>query len=236
MSRRWTNRQPFAAPMDAELMEPELREAVAEHDVSLTILRPADRATLADAAGRGAPARRYDITFMDELRWWAGPTLPTVSAAAGVSLSAVGSGAAALERRFPTEQRVSPTTSPPPDHSTIVVLATARDSLADWLRCGEALSAALLTCTAHRLSTCPLSHLTELPDSRAMISKLLPDNAVPQVLIRVGVAIDDRPAATTDRLPLSDVVTVVDNAPVWPPLRAVTLRDLRRRPSPGATR
>lgn len=236
ISRRWSNRQPFAAPMDAELMEPELREAVAEYGVSLAILRPADRTTLAEATGRGAPARRYDTTLVDELRWWAGPTAAAVRAAAVGSLSAVHHGTAGLDRYFLAEERISPSTPPPPDHSTILILATAQDSLADWLHCGEALSAALLTCTAHGLATCPLSHLTELPESRALIAELAPDKTVPQVLVRTGVAMDDRPVALTERLPLAEVVTVLDDAPAWTPLHAVTLRDRRRAMSPAADR
>jgi hypothetical protein len=57
------------------------------------------------------------------------------------------------------------------------------------------------------LATCTLSHITELPKSRAVIQELIDNRAVPQLLVRVGNApvAEDIPAPTP-RLPLSEVM------------------------------
>jgi len=55
------------------------------------------------------------------------------------------------------------------------------------LAAGEALSATLLECTMAGLATCPVTHLTEVTVARELIGSLLDYDAMPQVLIRVGV-------------------------------------------------
>lgn len=53
------------------------------------------------------------------------------------------------------------------DHSMILVLSTDGDTLDELVRCGEVLSTVLLECTLTGYATCPLTHLTEVPHSRA---------------------------------------------------------------------
>ena len=93
------------------------------------------------------------------------------------------------------------------DRSKIVVLSALDDTRRDVLTCGEALSIALLEATMDGLATCPLTHLTEVPASRDMVSALT-GTPLPQVLIRVGLvpALDDFPPPTPRR-PLNDVLT-----------------------------
>ena len=57
------------------------------------------------------------------------------------------------------------------------------------------------------LSTCPLTHLTEVPATREMVT-VLTGQPLPQVLIRVGLvpALDDVPPPTPRR-PLSSVLS-----------------------------
>lgn len=231
VSRRWTNRAPFAVAMDQNTMARPLREALADDDeVVLTTLSSGDRAVLAEATAHSAGARRYDVTLVDELRWWAGEITTDPRWARKRLPADVPIGGAVL-------QRCRTLTATGSDQATVLVLSTPHDGLMSWLRCGEALSAVLLTCTAHGLATCALSHLTELPQSRAIVAGLLPAGMSPQVLVRVGTAADDRTGPLPSRLPLADVVRVVDEPSPWSPFRAVTLRDLRRSPSqPADTR
>jgi hypothetical protein len=64
-----------------------------------------------------------------------------------------------------------------------------------------------LDCTVAGLATCTLTHVTELPKSRATIAELTGDRGYPQVLIRIGKApLLEETAAPTPRLPLSDVM------------------------------
>jgi hypothetical protein len=97
------------------------------------------------------------------------------------------------------------------------VLSVLDDTRRDILTCGEALSATLLEATMAGLATCPLTHLTEVGASRAIVSALT-GRALPQVLIRVGLApaLEDVPPPTPRRR-LSDVLR-------WQPSAAETPR------------
>jgi nitroreductase len=221
ISRRWTNRGSYVAAMDPSVLGRRLREALADEDVVLATMSPDHRSALAEATARSAQARRYDATLVDELRWWAGQAGAEPRPMPGMSPPNAQPAATMRERCLSV-------TADGLDRATVLVLATEKDGLLNWLACGEALSAVLLECTAHGLATCPLSHLTELPESRAIIAGLLPAGLFPQVLVRVGVAAGDRAGSLPSRLPLSEVVGVVEEPSPWSPLRAVTLRDLRR--------
>jgi hypothetical protein len=74
------------------------------------------------------------------------------------------------------------------------------------LRSGEALSALLLDATMAGLATCTLTHITELPASRTVVTELIGRDTIPQVLIRVGLApaIEEIPPPTPRR-PIDDV-------------------------------
>jgi hypothetical protein len=80
------------------------------------------------------------------------------------------------------------------------VVFTDGDTPADWLRCGEALSAALLTATAEGLGTAPMSDVTELAVTREQLRQLLSGVGVPQLAVRVGHAPPGEPARTPRRL------------------------------------
>ena len=75
------------------------------------------------------------------------------------------------------------------------------------LASGEALSAVLLECTLAGLATCPVTHLTEVRVTRELIQSLIDYDAVPQVLVRVGVVpVTEKAPPPTPRRPLSDVL------------------------------
>jgi hypothetical protein len=95
------------------------------------------------------------------------------------------------------------------DEAKVLVLWTPENTRADALNCGEVLSTVLLECTMAGLATCPLTHITELAESRAVIETLTGSRAFPQVLIRVGTApaLEDTPAPTPRR-PLSEIMQI----------------------------
>jgi hypothetical protein len=87
------------------------------------------------------------------------------------------------------------------DHGALyAVVFTDQDTPADWLRSGEALSAALLTATAEGLGTAPMSDVTELSVTREQLRHLLAGIGVPQLAVRVGHAPPGEPAYTPRRL------------------------------------
>ena len=86
-------------------------------------------------------------------------------------------------------------------------MSTDDDARADALAAGEALSAILLECTMAGLATCPVTHLTEVTVTRELIRSLMDYDAVPQVLIRVGVvSVTEKVPPPTPRRPLSEVL------------------------------
>jgi len=89
------------------------------------------------------------------------------------------------------------------------VLSTYDDTHDSMLRCGEMLSAVLLDATMAGLATCTLTHITEVPTSRQILSTLIGQTATPQVLIRVGrvPAVKDV-VPPTPRRPIDDVFEV----------------------------
>lgn len=89
------------------------------------------------------------------------------------------------------------------DRAAIVVLSSDNDTVESVLECGRALSQLLLECTVEAMATCTLTHVTETPSVRAMVSDLLGLD-YPQVLVRIGQATAP-PPPRTPRLPLESV-------------------------------
>ncbi|WP_343599187.1 NAD(P)H nitroreductase [Mycobacterium sp.] len=228
MSRR-SDRLPLAAPAGWESVEPAVRDAIADMAVRLDVVPDALRAQLADAAQIAESLRLYDSTYHAELGWWTTsfamsegiPQTSLVSAAEGDRVD--------VGRVFPVTGHGERRPEVPDDRSTILVLSTGTDTRADALACGEALSAVLLECTMAGLATCPVSHITEVAATRAMLAAVLADNGLadngfadngfadngfadtglPQILVRAGTtpALEDVPPPTPRR-PLDDVLVM----------------------------
>ncbi|WP_280402572.1 Acg family FMN-binding oxidoreductase [Nocardia carnea] len=203
IDRRYTDRLPMLPPRDWERVEPALRAVADTHSVALDVLADSARLRLAAASAQSAALREYDPQYLNELHWWAGNDSP----ADGVPISALVSAAELAQvgvgRAFPA--------APPSlrrgeltDSSRLLVIGSAADSPLDWLRTGEALSAVLLECTAAGLSTCPLTHITEIPVSRRAIANLVHESVQPQVVIRVGTAPTSAAQPPTPRRPVGD--------------------------------
>ena len=210
ISRRRTDRRPFAAPTGWPETESLLRQAVIPYQVMFDILLDAARPTLAKASRLTEAIRENDPSYTAELNWWTA----SVTADEGVPQTALTSAAVAdrvdVKRRFPTTPSHPASDDVRVDRSRIVALSTHHeDARLDVLRCGEALSAVLLDCTVAGLSTCTLTHMTELAPSREIIRGLTGQRGTPQLLIRVGrTAVTDEEFVPTPRKPLVDVFEV----------------------------
>lgn len=188
--RRRTDRLPFAAPSGWAALEPALRRAVLPHDVLLDVVSDDARPALAEASQLTEQLRRYDTSYVSELRWW---TSPFESDTTHVPDSALVSGpeAAAVDvgRAFPPAGVDPHRFHVDHDRSKILVLSTLDgDARLEVLRCGEALSAVLLECTVAGMATCTLTHMTEMAMSRDTIAQLTGTVGAPQLLIRVGTS------------------------------------------------
>jgi nitroreductase len=203
---RRTDRLPFAAPPYWVSFEPELRGIVNSDAVRVDVIADDLRPQLAQASQLTEALRLYDSLYHAELQWWTaafevGDGIPRSSL-----VSAAESDRVDVGRTFPVTHHAERRLDVGEDDSKIVVLSTYDDSHYSMLRCGEALSALLLDATMAGLATCTLTHVTELPASRAVVTELIGRDAMPQVLIRVGLApaIEDVPPPTPRR-PIDDV-------------------------------
>lgn len=186
--RRRSDRLPFAAPPAWPVCESALRRAVRPHEVLLDVVADEARPALAALSRLNETMRRYDTSYVSELRWW---TSPFESDATHVPVSALVSGAEAerveIGRDFPPVGGHPHRAGVEADRSKIVVLSTRHgDDPFDVLRCGEALSAVLLECTVAGLATCTLTHMTEIAASRDTVTQITGTAGQPQLLIRVG--------------------------------------------------
>ncbi|MBO0864121.1 MAG: NAD(P)H nitroreductase [Mycobacterium sp.] len=200
---RRTDRLPFNAPLAWEWLE-HIRYADA---VRVEVLPDEARSELANASQLTESLRLYNSAYHDELRWWTAP----FEASEGIPYSSLVSASegdrVGVDRVFPIAHHPERRAEVPEDHAAILVLATDTDTRADALATGEELSAVLLECTMAGLVTCPLTHVTEVRVAREIVKSLLDDDAVPQILVRVGAApTTEGVPPPTPRRPLDEVL------------------------------
>ncbi|GAA4488496.1 hypothetical protein GCM10023094_48470 [Rhodococcus olei] len=208
---RYSDRRPFG-PLGAQHRLPAaLPELVRGREVQATVL-PADaRPALAAATLLTASARRYDSGYQAELHWWAGHSIPSGGIPPEALATAENLARVDIGRGFPAG--VDDGSVEEMDRSTVIVLSTDSDHRPDWLRVGETLSLVLLEATVDGLGTCPLTHVTELRQSRDLVRELVPEGGFPQVLIRVGVTTGGPTPRQTPRRPTDTVFSVVPRPP-----------------------
>jgi nitroreductase len=206
---RHTDRLPFSAPTDWDAFESVVTNSVERRAVHLDVIPDDLHPRLVEAADIAESLRFYDTPYHDELRWWTAPFEPTQGIPYSALVSAAESDRVGVGRVFPISRRPERRLEIPEDNAKVVLLSTDGDGRADALASGEALSAMLLECTMVGLATCPVTHLTELSVTRELVKSLIDREAVPQVLIRVGVVpVTEKVPPATPRRPLSEVLRV----------------------------
>ena len=209
MTTRRTDRLPYEAPAAWPALVSALRRAAMRYNVLLDVVADDERPRLAEASQLTETLRRYDTTYLSELRWW---TSPFESDATHVPESALLSASEAarvdVARAFPPVGGGQRRAAIDHDRSKILVLSTHHDDARpDVLRCGEALSAVLLECTLAGMATCTLTHMTELAPSRDIIAQITGTAGRPQLLIRVGRSpAHDRHVERTARRAVTEVL------------------------------
>jgi len=202
--RRHTNRRPFAdKPVPHGTIE-ELAAAATAEGATLLIADPALRDGVLSLTRTAENRMRTNPRYRAELAAWTTPG--GFGRREGVPREAFGprDTYAALPLRDFALGHGAPTAvvafEPDP---TVVLLFTALDAPADWLRAGAALQRVLLTGTLRGLAATPLSQLSEIPALR----RLLTDTATGQVVqtvLRIGYA--TTPARPTPRRALEEVI------------------------------
>jgi nitroreductase len=207
--RRRSDRLPFGAPTDWEPFEAVLRSSFDTELAALDVLADEARPQLAEASRLTASLRRYDDSYHHELQWWTAPFRHSEGIPPSKLVSSSEADRVAVNREFPVSGYGDRRPATGQDQAKILVLSTAGDTRADALHTGQVLSQVLLECTMAGLATCPLTHITEVEESRDIIADLVGRKTMPQVLIRVGVApnVENVPPPTPRR-PLSDVLEI----------------------------
>jgi nitroreductase len=184
---RRTDRLPFSAVTEWQSIEAVVASSANREAVHLQVISDDLHPSLEEAAQIAESLRMYDTPYRNELDWWTAPFEPSQGIPYSALVSAAESDRVGFGRAFPTPRRPERRPEIPEDHAKVLLLSTDGDTRADALAAGEALSTTLLECTMAGLATCPVTHLTELSVTRELIRSLMDRDAMPQVLIRVGV-------------------------------------------------
>ncbi|GIF18832.1 nitroreductase [Actinoplanes tereljensis] len=203
---RYTDRRPIQGDhIDADKLR-SIAAAAESQGASLHLLRPHQAFELAAATDFAVRTESGQAGWQAELQQWAGGARPRKT---GLPDTAI-------------PQGTTPTTVISRDfgHRSDMVIAEAHDRTAifailygpedrplNWLRAGEALSAAWLTATELDVSVLPLSVTIEVPDTRETVRQLLGDAGHPFLVLRFGV-LDPAGAGAphTPRLPTDQTV------------------------------
>jgi len=204
---RQTDRLPFSAATEWQSIEAVMASTANWQALHLEVIADDLRPSLEQAAQIADSLRMYDTRYHNELHWWTAPFEPSEGIPYSALVSAAEGDRVGIGRAFPVPRRPERRLEIPADHAKILLLSTDDDARADALAAGEALSAILLECTMAGLATCPVTHLTEVTVARELIRSLMDYDAVPQVLIRVGVvSVSEKVPPPTPRRPLSEVL------------------------------
>jgi hypothetical protein len=194
------------------VFEAEFRDTVDSDAVRLDVIPDDLRPQLAEASQLTESLRLYDSSYHAELDWWTAAFEVSEGIPQSSLVSAAESDRVDVGRTFPVTHHRERRPEVDEDRAKVLVLSTYDDTRESVLRCGESLSAALLDATTVGLATCALTHITEVPASRAILAGLIDQSnrgLTPQVLIRVGLtpSIENVPPPTPRR-PMSEVFEV----------------------------
>ncbi|BCY09998.1 nitroreductase family protein [Actinoplanes sp. L3-i22] len=194
---RHTNRSPFADVAVPAGAVDRLRSAARREGATLTVAGPVARDAILGLARAADRRLRERPHYADELRRWTGQNarhdgVPVWAAAPWDALEIM-----PMRDFVPVGPGPRPR-EPFEPHPTIMVLATAGDTRADWLRAGMALQRVLLTATWLGLATTPISQPVEVAAVRSVLGR-----TPAQMVLRVGYG---RVSGRTPRRPLSEVL------------------------------
>lgn len=204
---RHTDRRPVADnPVGQNDIEA-LRAAATREGVELHVLRPDDVIELGTASAQADRLEVTDPEQREELAYWIGgqrsgtgvpdasiPDSRTATVVPGRDFVRSGS----LQAGEGNDRAAK-----------YAVLFGSSDEPTDWLRAGEAMSAAWLVATERGLSVLPFSAVIEVPATRESLRRLLSFVGYPYLVLRLGMPDPDHAAAPhTPRLPSEQVIEI----------------------------
>jgi nitroreductase len=207
---RHTDRRPVTRQQVSPEVLAAITKAVNDQGVQLQVLHPEQVDDLAVAVGHAATASRDDPAIQAELRRWTGggrgegagipataiPEQPPHTNVAGRAFAGPGT----LPIGGDNDRAAS-----------YALLYGDTDEPVDWLRAGEALSAAWLAAVELGVGLLPISEAVEMPASRQTLRRTLSFLGWPYLAMRLGVPDPDHPGPkATPRLPAGEIVEVTD--------------------------
>jgi nitroreductase len=206
---RSTHRRRFADGAVQPAAVDALRWVVEDQGAALGLLREEDRLPLDALLERAERELLSDEAYQRELSEWVFDPDRQGERDDGIPVQALDSGLGRAEdlpgRRF-LPGGSSEHLLVAPEHPAAVVLTTPGDAKLDWVRCGMALSALLLEAERHGLVAQPLGQVTDVAAERALLRHELGLVGVPQLVLRVGRAVE-AVGLLTPRRPVDRVLT-----------------------------
>lgn len=205
IARRHTDRRPFTDdPLPDEAMV-QLRQDAEAEGLRLHRVRLEQMPALAAAVLAAGDAEMASADYLAELSQWINRPPGSQD---GVPVDTT-------VRPVPRRVAVRSLTLPPyegvdvPPYgdrgASYLILYGPGDAAGDWLRAGEATSAALLRATALGLSTAPISDVIEVEQTRARVRALLAGLGHPYLVLRCGFAGNAGELGRTSRRTIEDV-------------------------------
>jgi hypothetical protein len=214
VSRRRTNRRRFTGDAVPDRLLRRLTSVVqGEGAVLVPVLRREHHDLVARLTQQADQLQNADPAYRAELRHW---TTRSYTHGDGVPADAVPHVTGRERDDLPMRDFDSrgagglPPRTDPDSDQTLVLLATAADDTASWLRAGEALQHLLLELTRQDWVASPYSQVVEVPLTRTQLRSALTWDAHPQLLLRIGRA---EPTPRTPRRRRSDVVVNSQRTP-----------------------
>jgi hypothetical protein len=207
IDRRHTDRRPVPPePVPADALAAVVA-AVTGTGLQLHVLRPEQVVELAAAVDHAMRAEHADERQSAELSRWVGGDRANGT---GIPDSAIP--AEAPQTTVPGRDfGVAGTLPPGAGHDETAVYAVlygTGNMPADWLRAGEALSAAWLEAVDRGLTLLPFSAPAEIAATRLMLQRLVSYVGYPYLVVRLGVAPRDDATAHTPRLPAEETLQI----------------------------
>jgi nitroreductase len=207
IAARRTDRRPVAdEAVDLDRLE-RVTAAVRDAGARLHLLVRDQVVELAGAAAWAQRVEALDPRWQEEMAYWVGQGHPE---GAGVPADVLPESPPLTT--VPGRDFGQPGTLPigrgHDRQAAYAILYGDGDDPVDWLRAGEALSAAWLTAVQLGLSLLPLSAAVEVDKTRELLRRLLSHLGYPQLVLRLGVANPEPGPPPTPRRPAEQTIEV----------------------------
>ena len=207
---RHTDRRPFrgTGPLPESVIDL-LRDAAAPFGVATHVFDPEQVGFLADAAREAAHIHDKSESYRDEMAAWTTYRNPVGRDGVPPTVAVPQVPRTVPVRNFAPDSQPLLEAGPGDDrYTTYLAFATDTDTKTDWLRTGEAISAALLTAASLGISSSVLSEVVEVQGARALLHSLVAPAGFPQLTVRLGLNASGSELPLTPRRPCSEVIMV----------------------------